>query len=217
MRIQLLCSAAVIAITTAIAGPASAADLPAPVVYKAPPQPAIYNWSGFYIGGHVGAGSPKFEFNTGVNSGFQTGVIGGLQLGFNAQSKNVVWGIEGDVSGAGIRAGQDNPIQAQVDLLASIRGRLGLAFDRVLVYGTGGVGYVNGSAEANTLSTLVRTNLSSVRGVVGVGVEWAANDTLRLRVEALDYLGNTGFGLGGDLGNNIADIWVARVGASFRY
>jgi len=217
MRTQLLCSAAVIAITTAVAGPVSAADLPVPVVYKAPPLPAIYDWSGFYIGGHIGAGSAKFEFNTGVNSGYQTGVVGGLQLGFNSQSRNIVWGIEGDVSGASIRAGQDNPIQAQVDLLASIRGRLGLAVDRVLVYGTGGVAYVSGSAEANTLGTLVRTNLSSVRGVVGGGIEWAATDRLRFRVEALDYLGNTSFGLGGDLGNNIADIWVARVGASFRY
>lgn len=217
MRKRLFSSAAVIAFAAAIAAPASAADLPARMVVKAPPPPPVYDWSGFYIGAHLGVGSGKFEFNTGIDFGFRSGVVGGLQLGYNWQSKNIVWGIEGDVSGAGIRDGQSNPIQAQVDLLASVRARLGIACDRVLFYGTGGVGYVSGRAEAQTLGTLVSTSLSNVTGVAGGGVEWAYNNNVTVRIEALDYFGTTTFGLGGDLGNKVADIWVVRVGGSFRY
>jgi outer membrane immunogenic protein len=221
MRKQLLCSAAVIAIITAVGGPVSAADMRARPVYKAPPPvPAIYtmyNWTGLYIGGHIGYGSAKFEFNTGIDSGSRSSLIGGGQLGFNWQAGSVVWGLEGDVSGASFSAGrQVSTIGAKVDLLASLRGRLGLAFDRILVYGTGGVGYVHGKAGAQTLGTVLTLNFGSSRGVVGGGVEWAASNNLTFRIEALDYLGSTSFDLGGDVNNNIRDIWVTRVGASYK-
>ena len=61
------------------------------------------------------------------------------------------------------------------------------------------------------------TSLSNVTGVAGGGVEWAYNNNVTVRIEALDYFGTTTFGLGGDLGNKVADIWVVRVGGSFRY
>ena len=46
------------AAAVAVAAPAFAADLPAAPAYNPPPVylPHIYNWTGFYFGGHVGAG-----------------------------------------------------------------------------------------------------------------------------------------------------------------
>lgn len=221
MRKQLLCSAAVIAIAIAAGGPVLAADMPARPVYKASPPPqAIFNWSGFYIGGHIGYGSGKFDFNTGVGNGSGGSLIGGLQLGYNWQSGSVVWGLEGDVSAARFRDGQIGPglpIGAKVDTLASLRGRLGLAFDRVLVYGTAGVGYVRGKVGASTLGTVLTTNVSDSRGVAGGGVEWAPVNNWTFRVEALDYFGSKTFGLGGDLGNKIGNIWAVRTGASYKF
>jgi|SRR5665213_3388997 len=213
MRNQLLCSTAAIAIAAALCGPVLAADMPV----KAAPRQAIFDWSGFYVGGHVGVGVAKFDFSTGVDPGTRGGLIGGLQLGYNWQAGNIVWGLEGDVSAAGLRVGQDSPMEAKVDLLASLRGRLGMTFDRVLVYGTGGIGYVHGKGEANTFGTVLSTNYGNFRGVVGAGVEWAYTNNWTFRVEALDYLGNTSFDVGGDLGNKVDNIWVARLGANYKF
>jgi outer membrane immunogenic protein len=98
-------------------GSASAfgADLPAKVYTKAPPPVvAVYDWTGFYLGGNVGyswgrsstttaltdplgvppllaATSAKFDLN---------GVIGGGQIGYNWQRSNWVFGLEGDIQGS---------------------------------------------------------------------------------------------------------------------
>lgn len=54
MRIHAFTAA--VAATAFVTAPASAADMARPV-YKAAPAPiAIYNWTGFYIGGNAGAG-----------------------------------------------------------------------------------------------------------------------------------------------------------------
>ena len=180
-------------------------------------MPAIYNWTGFYIGGHVGSASAKFDFTTGFDSGRESGLIGGGQLGYNWQMGNIVWGLEGDVSGVDIKKGRTSPIEAQVDLLASIRGRLGLSFDNVLVYGTAGFGFVRGKAEASTLGTVLGTNVNDTRGVFGGGIEWAFNRNWSIRGEALDFVGHQNFDLGGDIGNRTGDIWLARFAVNYRF
>jgi len=95
-----------------LGGTAQAADMPV----KAPPPaaPIMYNWTGFYIGGHVGGAwidrnvHDRFD---GVNNcidsicfddsrfGRNDGrLIAGGQVGFNYQVGQVVWGIEGQIS-----------------------------------------------------------------------------------------------------------------------
>src|SRR5260370_33624986 len=76
----LLASAAVMA----LAAPAAAADVAARP-YKAAPMPpplaAVYTWTGFYIGGHVGGawtGDNSLAGNTGR-------FLGGVQAGFDYQ------------------------------------------------------------------------------------------------------------------------------------
>jgi outer membrane immunogenic protein len=83
------------------ASAASASDLPTPAYSKAPPMvdPA-YDWSGFYVGGHVGGiwgRSRVFDNGVLTESGAPTdGVVGGILAGYNWQTGPVVLGIEGD-------------------------------------------------------------------------------------------------------------------------
>src|SRR5262252_3321656 len=91
---------------------AQAADMP----LKAPPiaAPVMYNWTGFYIGAHIGGawadrnGHDRFDgdrcFWGGVcfedsDFGRNNGrfIVGG-QVGFNYQVNQWVWGVEGQIS-----------------------------------------------------------------------------------------------------------------------
>src|SRR5713101_802845 len=84
-------------------GAASAADLPARPYTKTPVMAVdpSYDWSGFYIGGHIGYLWGKTRV---VDDGILTepgaptnGVIGGVLAGYNWQSGPLVLGIEGDI------------------------------------------------------------------------------------------------------------------------
>jgi outer membrane immunogenic protein len=69
------CVAAVLAATPVTAQAADTGRPPPP--YRAP-MAVIYDWTGFYVGGHVGGGW------TGGDNG-QSGFVGGGQVGFNYQ------------------------------------------------------------------------------------------------------------------------------------
>jgi outer membrane immunogenic protein len=115
-------AAAVLIGATAVAQVAAAGDLtPRYGGVKAPPAPAAFSWTGFYVGGNVGYGfgnaSNTFGFDPLADPGgspagaslalnFQqsaaaNGVIGGIQSGYNWQLQNVLLGIETDFQGAG--------------------------------------------------------------------------------------------------------------------
>jgi outer membrane immunogenic protein len=93
-------------------GSAQAADLPparapavvAPVAYA----PPVYNWSGFYIGGNLGAGFASSSWSdpfTGAHDTFsKDGFIGGGQIGANWQINALVLGVEGDFDWTGSKA-----------------------------------------------------------------------------------------------------------------
>src|SRR6266540_5157128 len=124
---------------------ASAADLAARPYTKAPVAPiAVYNWGGFYIGGHVGGAWTNQEWvntaNTtlfgdlGPGQGFRqrgTGVFGGGQIGYNWQASNFVFGLEGTISGLETRGsvlntvfgtGLDDLFSWRADWMATITG-----------------------------------------------------------------------------------------------
>ena len=94
-------------------GAASAADLGArPYYTKAPAYvDALYNWSGFYVGGHVGGSSTNQSWTNTARTalfgdldpgqGFRqrgTGVFGGCQMGYNWQAGPYLFGLEGTAS-----------------------------------------------------------------------------------------------------------------------
>src|SRR5689334_22538350 len=126
---------------------ARAADLPpvrapaavAPVAYA----PPVYNWSGFYVGGNVGAGFADSSWSdpfTGAHNTFsKSGFIGGGQVGANWQINALVLGIEGDFDWTSLKgSGHDshaNLINTNTQWTSTVTGRVGAAFDRLLIYG----------------------------------------------------------------------------------
>ena len=146
---------------------ASAADLAARPYTKAPaPIVSVYNWGGFYIGGHVGGAWTNQEWiNTADTTmpfgdlspgdGFRqrgSGVFGGGHAGYNWQASNFVFGLEGTISGLDNRgtvlntvfgAGLDDLFSWRADWMATITGRAGIAVNNNLFYVKGGYAGVN--------------------------------------------------------------------------
>ena len=114
MKKLLLTSTALIAL--AAVGSAGAADMTP--VYKAPiiAPPAVYDWTGFYVGGNVGyswgawdASSNQgiFNFESTAASPRLDGWLGGIQAGYNLQRTGPwVLGLEGDIQGTGEKDSQ---------------------------------------------------------------------------------------------------------------
>src|SRR3974390_1275525 len=111
-RTYLLATASGIA-AAAAAGGAQAADMPMKAA-PAPIPPAAPSWTGFYIGGNLGAAwqqahsagtgygvtcCPTLELFPISNSTTHTGLIGGGQIGYNWQNGSAVYGVEADISG----------------------------------------------------------------------------------------------------------------------
>ena len=152
---------AALALTATVGvGAASAADL-APMPYtKAPFLPyAVYNWAGFYVGGHVGgswtnqswtntANTTLFgDLNPGQGLGQRsTGVFGGGQIGYNWQASNYVFGLEGTISGMDNHGtllntafgARDDVFSWRTNGMVTITGRTGIAVNNNLFYVKGG-------------------------------------------------------------------------------
>ena len=135
------------------------------------------NFQGVYGGIHAGGAFGKAQAaNT-------SGFVAGVQAGANAQfQNNVVVGVEGDVSASSIshKGFQDKFRQGAV---GTVRARGGYAFDRVLVYGTGGLA-VSSSEWKNPVATTSKT-LSG--WAYGVGAEFLMTPNVTVRGEFLRY------------------------------
>ena len=148
-------------------GAALAADLPRKAPPPPVPAPVVMSWTGFYLGGQVGWGRARWDTSNFISTpgvgpfaspGFPigstdgSGVVGGIHGGFNYQWQNIVAGIEADINwtniddtvsyrAIGIGAGLPFAIKYSLDYYGTVRGRLGYAWDRFLVYVTGGWAY----------------------------------------------------------------------------
>jgi outer membrane immunogenic protein len=174
-----------------IAGAACAADLPAPGApySKAPAvvSPAI-NWSGFYIGAMGGYASENTSDPIGIKGGF-----GGGTVGYNWQFGTIVAGIEADGAWANVSASESmqDPVlglitaTAKVDALATVRGRIGAAFDQILLYGTGGLALSDAKASATALGLTVSDNKTQTGWTLGAGAEWMFLPRWSLKAEYL--------------------------------
>jgi outer membrane immunogenic protein len=194
---------------------ASAADLPAKAP-RAPVAAPAFSWTGFYLGIHAGYGWSNSTATVTDSSGTLApasldqngdGFIGGGQIGYNWQfAPNWVVGVEADISGTGIRNttivqgadiagnlffGFNQMAERDVKWLASVRGRLGYAVDRYLIYVSGGaawadVDYTAGPAWGN-LYNPVTFNHNSSGWTLGGGFEYAFTNNWTARLEYLHY------------------------------
>ena len=139
---------------TALSFSAFAADLPARTFAPVAPAP-IFSWTGFYVGANAGfirstaaatdLGGYWRRNETIHSSG--SGVLGGIQAGYNYQVGDIVFGLEADLAATSANAkansNADRADQHKTSALGTVRGRVGYAFDRTLLYVTGGLAYGN--------------------------------------------------------------------------
>jgi outer membrane immunogenic protein len=187
----------------AATGSALAADLPSrrpPPVFVPPP---IFSWTGFYIGGDIGYAWGRDSVNTPFFAGgvadfasnSPQGVIGGGHIGYNYQINQFVLGIEGDVQGTNFRNNiasfaTGSVYGTNVPIEASVRGRIGYAWDRALFYATGGAAfgdikhtYTGGLIAPVAFGGVVSTEKTQVGWTVGGGVEYALSNNWSVRGE----------------------------------
>ncbi len=262
MKKLLMASAAIAALMVA---PALAADMA--VKAPAPMPPPAPSWTGFYIGANGGYGWSSVNASetpfgavgiAGItpvtaNAHENGGVFGG-QIGYNWQTGTWVWGIEGDFDGTGINgtravvfadplggaggtATDELMVRADINWLASIRGRVGMTVGPSgLLYFTGGGAWENVKTTAmistdtdpNVFSQSAVGSFNRTRSgfVVGGGYERMIAQAWTVRAEFLYYSfnGNTNAipiadcsGCGVNLSAGRNNIGVARLGVNYMF
>ena len=202
--------AATMATATVLSGAAVAADLPrgpSPYYSPAPAPSPIYSWAGIYAG--VNLGGQWSEVTNSPN--FPGGVAGGGQIGYNWQNGQLVFGGETDIQ----LSSAEHTFAAwkfSNPWFGTVRGRLGYAFNNILLYGTLGLAYGNLTA---TVGGLDETN-TEVGWTGGAGVEVGFNPNWSARLEYLYMdLGSSSYALTGT--SNGLDANLLRVGVNYHF
>ena len=184
--------------------PVIAADLgvprPAvPFVARAP----IALWSGCYIGVSGGGtwGQSRHinrvgGIDTDITNDYDiTGALVGPTVGCNIQTGGFVFGVEGDWSwtskqGSAVDIAPFNPAftsETRENWLATVRGRVGWAWDRWMFYVTGGGAFAD--VEARVIGPIglgtISETLTRTGWTVGLGGEWAFSPNWSVKLEYL--------------------------------
>ena len=195
-----------------LAAPADAADV-APRPYATPAYsyiPALYDWSGFYIGANGGYGTNHSCWDTldptaTTPTGFEgchnaTGAVAGAQIGYRWQASSWVFGIEAQGDWASLRGSNINSNPAAVSVGSTNRSRinsfglftaqLGYAMDNVLLYVKGGGAVVDDRYDIYSGNTFLATSTFDQPrwgGTAGAGLEYgfAANWTAAVEYDHL--------------------------------
>ncbi len=171
------------------------------------------------------AGTPGYNFSP-------YGGMGGAHLGYNFQMGPWVLGLEGDAEGGEIGGLQRNiftggsyGVSSGMDFDASVRGKFGYAFNRVLLYGTGGVAFGDVTTHYHSpvggplvgSSSDIRTGWTAGAGVgYALTPNWEAN----LEYRYTDLGGqNTALSgaAAGFVGHNDFNFNMIRVGLTYRF
>jgi outer membrane immunogenic protein len=188
----------------------------------------VFNWSGFYVGGTLGAGISTTQVDaiglsgaagsTGLN---QTGFSGGAQAGFNVHlAPQWVAGIEGDINYLGIdrryaswddaNPGFSRSFGLKTDAYGTIRGRLGYSTGPSLLYVTGGAAFVRLENSLTLELGNIRDTVSKTASgwTVGGGIETALGQQWSAKLEYL-YIdaGRT---------DTVAQLWDGRFDNKFQ-
>jgi outer membrane immunogenic protein len=206
MKVHLAAAAILLASTSM----GSAADMAVKGPYAAPA--AVWNWTGFYLGGHVGAGWGTTESTlTAVNPGgaipggfaiaqnSRSGFLGGGQIGYNFQSGWAVFGVQGDIAGMDVKgttpcvAGAAS-CTAKSDWLGTVTARFGgVVGDRTLVYVKGGAAWMHTDHSLNIPGGLglgvgsIGASTTTLGWVLGLGAEYAFDHNWSAFIE-YDYI-----------------------------
>jgi outer membrane immunogenic protein len=195
--------------TITLAGPAFSADFP---VTALPPPVPTFTWTGVYLGGQIGyawgddkpnwAIETPFGFSSDRFGNTTQGVIGGAHVGYNLQINQWVIGLEGSIDGTSLSKTVLMPVTggfltgsvaatSRSGIQGSIRGRIGIGWEPLLFYGTGGVafaGITNNFVDTTGFFTGFpgsHASFSNTRAgwTVGGGLEYAVTNNWSVRAE----------------------------------
>lgn len=185
---------------------AAAADLPTRQAPPLPlPIPPAFTWTGFYLGVNAGygfRGAPASFTDATYGTVAQSsrdrgGFLGGVQAGYNVQvtpGSGLVLGLETDFQGTAFAKADAaylgttpyDSVAPNLDYFGTVRARVGYAFDRVLVYGTGGFAYGGGGRSTYAAAyPYTLPDSSRIGYAVGGGLEYALTDRWSAKIEAL--------------------------------
>jgi outer membrane immunogenic protein len=228
MKKLLLGTAALIA----FAAPAFAADIPARTYTKAPAYTApavVYNWTGFYIGGHLGGGFAGDNSLQGSGGRF----LGGVQAGFDYQfAPNWVLGAEAQYSWLG--GGNNNGVlfpggtlvtTSNSEQIGSVAGRFGYTWGPALLYAKGGFAWRDNNnigVSRGGVPVAFTTNGNHKDGyTVGAGLEYMFAPNWSAKAEYQYYnFGSTTFTAGPPdiVGSRFRDDeHTVKVGVNYRF
>jgi len=154
-----------------------AADIPRGSPYYTAPAPlGVFSWAGPYLGLNAG-----YQWGVTTNNPTEpSGIAGGIQLGYNWQSGQFVFGGETDlqVSGADDTFA---PWKFSNPWFGTLRGRAGVAFSNILLYATLGLAYGGVTGEIAGLSE----NKSHLGWTAGLGMEFGFTPNWSAKAEYL--------------------------------
>ena len=187
---------------------AMAADLPIRKAPPAPPAPVVYNWSGLYVGGHIGYGWGETDITDRTLLGDalliptqkldSDGFLGGVQAGWNYQFGRFVLGAEVDFSWADVQGSLTSMIidtdasvnrSSKATWIGTATTRLGYTWDRVMVYSKIGAAWAQFDYDNNISSLggapIYSSTASETRSgwTVGTGIEWAFSGAWSAKAE----------------------------------
>ncbi len=159
----------------------------------------------------------------------RSGPLGGLQAGYAFQSGSIVYGVEADLGFGSIRGSLDatgvsetgavaGRLTGRESVLGTVRGRVGYAFDNVLIYGTGGfaAAYQEVKVEARVNQAVVISGSEAGWApgwTLGLGGEYALSRNTSLKLEYLYARLNTK--IAGESFTNSLNL--IRTGVNYRF
>ena len=211
-----------------------AADLPYRTAAPAPYAAAmpVFTWTGFYVGVNAGGDwNKKSGYTTnvpanypiygGANGNSDLGFTGGAQVGYNMQFGNFVAGVEADINYLGGNRGSNGVFPSVAEpasntdfritqsesskWFGTARGRLGFAFDRALIYATGGLAFGGKGGGSN----VDQRDYGYIVPAVGLAGPTWGQTTVPLNGTG-NSSSNIGWALGGGMEYALSNAWSVK-------
>jgi opacity protein-like surface antigen len=210
-------------------------------IRKAPAAAAVYNWTGFYIGGQVGTvwGFTDWSFGDDGTSPRYAGFLGGGELGYNYQLGKWVLGVAGSTGWTNAHGARPCPqgffFNCEMDLnwLSTATARVGYAYwDRLLAYVKAGAAIAQDRADvvcdtgsrptvlAVTVAGCPSQSDSKTRAgwTVGWGTEFGLTQNLSVKSETMYFdLGSDRYNVGGTSIDIQKNGFISTVGLHYRF
>jgi len=196
----------VCAVTLGISDPARSQNGPFedPLGYSAP----LHSWGGLYVGAHLGGtwADTTATDRAGYTvlgdywSAAPSGVVAGVQAGYNWRLGALLYGVEGDMGDLGLGGGAasgyvpfsfDTSTRTDSDFYLTLRGRLGITANQWLLYATGG--YIGVDTRVSVIDACTSAPCSS------------------LSINASDSSFRSGWTLGGGIETVLSGAWTAKI------